>query len=132
MIVQLNKGVVTIKPMGIPELVQWIYVKYEFEHGTDHLLPRMTIEKDVFVGNQIFINTKDGYTSKQVSIKVELLDANKEVVRTYKGLLDYNKYCFIGDKPVRPDVEIYIHKLITLIEHQEKRIKELEELGEVI
>jgi hypothetical protein len=132
MIIKLNKGKIDIKPMAVPELLNNLYIQYIFEPDTEHLTPRIQINKNVFIGDRIYIDISSRPLSDKILIKVELLDSKQNVIRTYRGFLACNKYCIIGAKPIRPDIEDYLHKLEQQIEQLNNRIKELEELGEVI
>lgn len=125
MIINLNKGEVTINTMVVPEPIERLHVQYKFESKTDHLLPRMIIGTDVFIGDNIFINLKRNDNVKNVDIKVDLLDVNGNIVREYKGTFQYSRYCILGRKPVCPDLDDYVHKL-------KMEIKQLKEKGEVI
>lgn len=131
MIVELKQGKVLIHPMKVPEPAHKVYVKYIYEDKTNHLLPRLTIGTHIRMGDDIFIDTTE-YVHGELPIKVELLDGTFGVVRTYVGTLQYHKYCIVGAKPIRPDLDEHIHSLNKAIDRLNLRIKELEELGEVI
>lgn len=45
MIIKLNKGKIDIKPMAVPELLNNLYIQYIFEPDTEHLTPRIQINK---------------------------------------------------------------------------------------
>lgn len=161
MIIELIKGKINILPMAIPELSNYLRIQYRYESGTNHLTPRLTINKDVYNGDRVFVDIKDGYNTGEISCKVELLDGQANVIRTYVGTIPLYNYTLLGKKPVRPDFEVYIHKLETdiedlhtrykaeielmrvqhqleidnlnlVIDHLNLMIKELEEKGEVI
>lgn len=132
MIVELNKGKVMIKPMVVPELLNSLYIQYVFEPNTEHLTPRMSISKNTFIGDRIYIYINSDYTDTKILVKVELLDNKENVIRTYHGLLPFNEYCIIGNKPIRPDIENYLYSLEQKVEQLNENIKKLKELGEVI
>lgn len=130
MILQLTKGTIKIKAMVVPEPLDAVYIQYIFETGTNHLKPRMTITAKntaprIYTGDRMFIDMKEGFTTKDLQIRVDLLTADGAVVRSYGCEVPYMEYCVIGPRPVRPDLEAYIRQL-------ESRVAELEEQGEVI
>jgi hypothetical protein len=94
-----------------------------------------------FYGDKVFIKvpTVEG----NLEIKVDLLDDNKRIVRTYTSNMPYNIYQVLGHKPIRPDIEDYLYKLEeeirvlkqTLIDEQTRfntLIKDLEEKGDIV
>lgn len=137
MIIQLVGGKIKIVPMPVPEQIEHMYIQYAYEAGTNHLLPHLTISevpspeskrklyKIEQLGDKVFVNMHDGFSTHTVHIKVELLDGSGFKIRSYESNVPYLRYCIVGVKPVRPDVAAYVHYL-------EQRVQELEEKGEVI
>jgi FMN phosphatase YigB (HAD superfamily) len=125
MILLLSKGTIKIQPMRIPERRQSTEIKYVFESGTNHLIPKLYIHKDIFQGDKIMIDMSKYPVQDQLNIKVELVNHYQTPVKIYEGTVQQHDYILLGKKPVRPDVEKYIKEL-------EARIVELEEQGEVI
>lgn len=125
MIVYLVKKKIRIEPMRVPEPAKALSIKYRYEAGTNHLLPRLTINKQVFEGDNIVVDLSNGFLEGTIPVKVELLDGNKNVLRTYQGELVQHSYVMYGKKRIRPDMDLYIKQL-------EARIIELEEEGDVI
>lgn len=132
MIIELTKGTIKIQPMSIPELTNRTFIQYVYESGTEHLQPRLTINKSVFLGDRLFVNMATGVMSGLINLKVELLDDRGKVLHRYENSIEHFPYHVFGSKPVRPDVEIYIQNLKAEIEHLNRTIKALEEKGEVI
>ncbi len=132
MIIELNNGKPKIQPMRIPELTNRTFIQYAYEAGTNHLRPRLTINHSVFIGDRIFVDMSPGFEGETVNLKVELLDGNSRVLHTYEDVVNFYNYQVFGEKPVRPDVEVYINNLYKEISRLQQVIKELEEKGEVI
>lgn len=143
MIIELKEKQVVIQPMLVPELTNRTYIQYIYETGTDHLLPRLTIGTAVYQGDLIYIDLTKGFPDSVMKVKVELLDGRGQVIHTYESSINLYNYILLGKKPVRPDVEVYIHKLETTIKQMQiqhrlevealnTRITNLEEQGEVI
>lgn len=132
---KLNDGKVEIVQMKVPELIQHTYIELEFETGTSHLHPSVTINGAVYKNTNTFIKFPE-VTEDVIKIKVELHDDKDTVIRTYESTLAYNKYQITGTKPIRPDIEAYIFSLEEQIRNlttaYEARIKELEEKGELV
>jgi hypothetical protein len=148
MILKLIDGKVLIETMYVPELVERTYVEYVFEPNTQHLHPVMYLNEKLFRGNKEYI-----YISLEqqiINVKVELLDDNNHIVRTYVSNLPYNVYQILGQKPIRPNIEDYLYKLEeeirvlkqALLDEKQKLIdeqlrlaaviKEIEEKGEIV
>ena len=130
MIIILRDGKVSVKQMNIPERLDKLHIQYDYEFGTNHLKPRLTVNGTVFEGDRIAINVERDRRIKfqdQVNLKVrvDLLDGEGNLTRIYKGELPYYRYCVFGTKPVHPNVEAYVREL-------EDKIEKLENEGEVI
>jgi hypothetical protein len=124
MILKMHKGVINVEQFPAPIICNKIFVRYLFERNTNHLIPHLYINGELkAIGENKFITMNS--TEKEVTMKIILVDAQGNTVKTYAGTFAYHTYCIIGNKPVRQDMEDYVHSL-------EQRIKELEELGEVI
>jgi hypothetical protein len=138
MILKLSDEKVQVLVMKVPELIKETSIHYEFEKNTSHLHPTLYISGKVYKGNHIVIELPE-IISNEILFTVELYDDAGKVIRVYTGNLAYNRYQITGVKAIRPDFEKYIHELelenINLIEEIVrclKRIKELEEKGEVV
>jgi hypothetical protein len=126
MILKLRKGLIYLVPMKVPESIEDIYVKYDFELNTNHLRPQLIIEEEtIYDGNRIFIDTRKYVYQDVLRIQVLLYNTNEQVVKAYAGILPFHKYTVFGAKLVRPDVEAYIRTL-------EEQIEKLETEGEVV
>ena len=125
MILNLKNGKIVLVPMDVPEAIQDVYVKYNFEINTNHLIPELIIEDKIYKGNRVFIDLRSEIYKPVLSLVVNLYNSNKVIVKTYEGNLPLHTYVVLGDKLIRPDIEAYIRKL-------EARIEQLENEGEVI
>ena len=143
MILELKKKKIVITPMAIPEPAHHFYIQYTFEPGTNHLLPRLTIDNKEYFGNRVYINLTDAMKTKDVKLVVDLLDNQSMSLYKYTATLPHTNYSVIGEMPIRPDFNEHVRKLELAIEQlkieheQEKsvllnRITELEEEGDVI
>jgi hypothetical protein len=141
MILKLVDNKVLVETMFVPELVEHTYLQYIREPNTQHLHPVLYFNNQTFYGDKVFIKvpTVEG----NLEIKVDLLDDNKRIVRTYTSNMPYNIYQVLGHKPIRPDIEDYLYKLEeeirvlkqTLIDEQTRfntLIKDLEEKGDIV
>jgi hypothetical protein len=138
MILKLIAQKVQVIPMKVSELIKETSIHYEFEKNTEHLHPVLYIAGKMYKGNHIVIELPD-ITNDVIPFIVELHHDNGNVIHVYKSELAYNKYQITGTKPVHVTFEKYIHELelenIDLIEEIAyclKRIKELEEKGELV
>ncbi len=122
MILKLYKNKVIIKGNESPEEISNCKIKYEFELGTNHLVPRLIINNKVFVGDNIRISLE--HLTNRAQITVLLSDANQVIFRTYKGEFKVYKTFTIGDAA---HIDVY-KDLVKAYE----RIEQLEEQGEVI
>ena len=126
MIVKLKNQKVSIEPMIIPEPSNHVYIEYEFEFNTNHLTPRIIIEGlTLFIGDKRYISLVHLIGNNSLKVIVELVDAQGVVLHTYEGRIENSTYSVLGAKPIRPDIDAYVKYL-------EKRVKELEEQGEVV
>lgn len=125
MILQLSNQKIKIQPMRIPEPKNYFQIHYVFEAGTNHLLPKLTVGNQVYEGANNFVDIRGVGLNDQLEFKVELLDVNRQVVKTYVGTVKQHDYVLFGTKPIRPDIEKYVKEL-------EAEIVRLQELGEVI
>jgi hypothetical protein len=125
MILQLSNQKIKVLPMRIPEPKNYLQIRYGFEAGTNHLYPVLTIGKEVYRGDQVFIDVTKIGLNEQTTFKVELLDSNQQVIKTYTMTVQQHDYILFGQKPLRPDVDMYIKEL-------EAEIIRLKEIGEVI
>lgn len=143
MIIELKKKKINIIPMPVPEQSTHFYIQYMFESGTDHLVPRLSINNLEFIGDRKYINLTDTIETKDVKMTVELLDNNAEVLHRYTLTVPHVHYSTFGILPVRPDFAAHIRYLENrmeqmVIKHEAEkallraRITELEEMGEVI
>jgi hypothetical protein len=138
MILKLINGKVLIETMFVPELAERTYVEYVFETNTQHLQPVLYFNEKIFRGNKQYINIT--LEQQIVNIKVELLDNNNHIVRTYVSNLPYNVYQILGNKPIRPDIEDYLYKLEeeirllkqAVLDEQQKFVEEQTRLNEII
>jgi hypothetical protein len=143
---------VIISTMFVPELKEHTFVNLILETNTEHLKPVIYIN-DIRFETSV-INLKEDIKSKEIVIKVELLDHQNKIIHVYQSKVAYNVYQILGDKPIRPDIEQYLYALEdeirklkneiivinfkhkeetkTLIEKFELEIKLLEEKGEIV
>lgn len=125
MILKLSNKEVQIQPMKIPVPKKNVYIEYAFEAGTNHLLPRLTINGVVHEGNRIYVDLSYVDWKKDVTVYVSLVDGKERVLHKYTCKVPHHEYLLFGKKPLREDVEAYVYEL-------EERIRELEEAGEVV
>ena len=148
MTLKLIDGKVLIDTMYVPELKEHTFVNLVLENNTNHLKPIIYINDIRFEDN--VINLKEDIKSNEIIIKVELLDNQNKIVHIYQSKVAYNVYQILGNKPIRPDIEMYLYKLedeirslknemIVLKEKHLEEIKrldaiitELEEKGEIV
>jgi hypothetical protein len=150
MILKLVDNKIIVETMFVPELKKHTYIEYVFEHNTKHLHPVLYINGADFKGDKTFIDFNKYDLNNTLTLKVELLDDQGKVVRSYQSELEYNEYQILGIKPIRPDIEDYLYKLeeeiralkqnIIMLQEQHTQetdrldtiIKELEEKGEIV
>jgi hypothetical protein len=150
MILKLVENKIIVETMFVPELKKHTYIEYVFEHNTKHLHPVLYINGADFKGHKTFIDFNKYDLNNTLTLKVELLDDQGKVVRSYQSELEYNEYQILGIKPIRPDIEDYLYKLeeeicalkqsIIMLQEQHTQetnrldtiIKELEEKGEIV
>jgi len=125
MIITLTKGRAIVKTMEVPEPANNTYIQYQFEPGTNHLHPKLFINGRVFEGDRSYVDLGVYYPEKELSMVVDLIDTGGAVIARYTAKVPYYVYHLVGKKPMRPDLALYVATL-------EARIRELEELGEVI
>jgi hypothetical protein len=148
MILKLVDNKVLVETMFVPELVEHTYIQYVREPNTYHLHPVLYINNQTFYGDKVFIKVQS--IQSNIDIKVELVDDNKRIIRTYTSNMPYNIYQVLGQKPIRPDIEDYLYKIeeeVRLLKQavlDEKQklideqirlaaiIKEIEEKGEIV
>lgn len=148
MTLTLVDGKVLIETMYVPELKEHTFVNLVLENNTNHLKPVIYINEIRFEHNVIHI--KEDIKGNEVLIKVELLDNQNKVIHVYQSKVAYNVYQILGNKPIRPDIEMYLYKLeeeirilkqemiILKEKHLEETIRlnkiiiELEEKGEIV
>ena len=123
MILKLRKNKITLEPSTTPEPINAVQVSYIFELGTNHLIPKLTVNGiDTYEGYHLTVPMD--YFTNILQLKVELLDPNRTIVRTYKGSCEFYKMCATGTKEY-----IDVYKRLAQVE---KELKELKEQGEVI
>jgi hypothetical protein len=159
MTLKLVDGKVLISTMFVPELKEHTFVNLVLETNTEHLKPVIYID-DIRFETSV-INLKEDIKSKEIVIKVELLDHQNKIIHIYQSKVAYNVYQILGDKPIRPDIEQYLYSLeeeirylkneivLLMLKHKEEmtalvekfelvieelklEIKTLEEKGEII
>lgn len=123
MILKLRKKEITLEPSTTPEPINAVQVSYIFELGTNHLVPRLTIN-DAYVYEGYHLTIPMDYNTNMLQLQVELLDPNKRVVHKYIGFCEFYKMCATGTKEY-----IDVYKRLAQVE---KELKELKEQGEVI
>lgn len=112
MIINLKKnGVLDIKTMKVPEPVNNFYLQYQYESGTNHLMPRLNINGKIFEGDRKYIDLSDIKMTGKLKFIVELLDGDKVTLRKYTAEIPLYNYYLLGTKPYRPDMELYIKQL---------------------
>ena len=122
MILKLRKNKITLEPSTTPEPINAVKVSYIFELGTNHLVPRLTVNNNIYEGYHLIIPMD--YSTDTLQLQVELLDPNKTVMRKYTGSCEFYKMCATGTKEY-----IDVYKRLAQVE---KELKELKEQGEVI
>lgn len=127
MILKLIENKIIVETMFVPELKEHTYVEYIFEPNTKHLHPTLYINGVLFRGHKTFINFNTFDLSRILNLKVELLDDQEKVVRSYQAELAYNEYQILGLKPIRPDIEDYLYKLEEEIRNLKQEIIVLKE-----
>jgi len=148
MTLTLIDGKVLIETMYVPELKEHTFVNLVLENNTNHLKPVIYINELRFEHNIIHI--KEDIKENEILIKVELLDNQNKVIHIYQSKVAYNVYQILGNKPIRPDIEMYLYKLeeeIRILKEEmillqlkfseekqrlESLIIELEEKGEIV
>jgi hypothetical protein len=122
MILKLRNNKVIIENSQEPENANKVYISYDYELGTNHLTPKLTINENTYFGNNIYIPID--INTNCIDIKVELLDTRKRVIHRYTNTLQYYKMCAIGDVDT---LDIY-----TRYEKLKKEFEKLKEKGDVI
>jgi hypothetical protein len=122
MILKLVDNKIIVETMFVPELKKHTYIEYVFEHNTKHLHPVLYINGADFKGYKTFIDFNKYDLNNTLILKVELLDDQEKVVRSYQSELEYNEYQILGIKPIRPDIEQYLYNLEGEIKHLKNEI----------
>lgn len=120
MILKLVNEKVLIDTMFVPELKEHTFVNLILETNTNHLKPIIYINNIRFETN--VIDLKEDIKSKEITIKVELLDHQDKIIHVYESKVAYNLYQILGDKPIRPDIEQYLYSLENKIQYLENEI----------
>lgn len=126
MILKLNNKKITIKGM---ESVSKIPIEYQYELGTNYLTPILYIRcKDfyrVYRGTEVKVDLDKIPNMSKVDVKVDLVDNNNVVVKSYSTVFSLIKYYVLDTNTNVLDVYAENEKLKALV-------KKLSEQGEVI
>jgi hypothetical protein len=139
MTLKLFEGQLFVETMHVPESIEHTYILYVFEKNTEHLHPVLILNGKKFKGNKSFFNL-DLNINSTINVEVQLLDDTDKVVRTYTSKLEYNVYQILGNKPIRPNIEVYLYQLEEeirslkeeLIKEKERFVAEQNRLNEII
>lgn len=122
MILKLHNNNITIVHNEYPEDLNNVEISYEYELGTNNFNPVLYINEDVYKGDNIKVSF-NSYDS-QINLRVELYNGFGTCVRIYTGTCNVYKLVALGTVP-------YINTYKEIIRLR-KRIKELEEKGDVV
>ena len=122
MIFKLHNKEIIIKGNNIPVDVQKVPIVYEFETGTNHLLPVLHCVFKTYTGLNPEINLD--YNTKTIYLRVDLLDAYSNIVHTYECTTNLFRSCTLG---AQEHIDIYAE----LLRLQEEN-KKLREKGDII
>lgn len=122
MIFKLHNKEIIIKENNIPVDVQRVPIIYEFETGTNHLLPVLHCVFNTYTGLNPEINLD--YNTDKIYLRVDLLDAYSNIVHTYECTTNLFRSCTLGNQE---HIDIYAE----LLRLQEEN-KKLREKGDII
>ena len=122
MILKLYKKNITVKHNEYPEDLHNVSVSYEYELGTNNFKPVLYINDRIYIGDNLKISLSD--FNSELHLRVELYDGNNTLLRTYTGTYTLYKMCTVG---TQSHVDVYKENV-----QLRKRIKELEEKGDVV
>ena len=122
MILKLYKKNITVKHNEYPEDLHNVSVSYEYELGTNNFKPVLYINDRIYIGDNLKISLSD--FNNELHLRVELYDGNNILLRTYTGTYILYKMCTIG---TQSHVDVYKENV-----QLKKRIKELEEKGDIV
>lgn len=126
MILKLNNKNIKIEGM---ESVSRINVEYQFELGTNYLTPILYVRcKDfyrVYRGTEVKVDLDKIPNMSKVDVKVDLVDNNNVVVKSYSTVFSLIKYYVLDTNTNVLDVYAENEQLKALV-------KKLSEQGEVI
>ena len=126
MILKLNNKNIKIEGM---ESVSRINVEYQFELGTNYLTPVLYIKCEdfyrVYKGLEVKVDLDKIPNMSKVDIKVDLVDNNNVVVKSYSTVFGLIKYYVLDTNTNVLDVYAENEKI-------KAQVKKLSEQGEVI
>lgn len=122
MILQLRNKKIHLKENTVPSSVDAVTIRYDFELGTNHYKPVLTINSTVY--NDIFPTVPLDLNTDKLNIRVDLYDTHGRIMRSYSNTFNYKRLCLIGTDTL---VDIY-----KKLQEVYKENIELKEKGEVI
>lgn len=123
MILKLHDGVIDITHNNTTEPANRVFVSYDYEIGTNHLVPLLIVNaSDSYFGDNVKINLD--LPNPEVSLTVYLVDKQDNIIRKYTSTYTCYKMCLLGTKD-------YIN-IFNEIERLQKENAILKEKGEVI
>lgn len=123
MILKLRNKRVIIEENTVPDRVNDIQIKYDYELGTNHYKTVLTLnETQFYVGYNPIVSLDTDKST--VIFKVDLYDTHNKLVREYTGTYNYCKLCLVGTSKL---MDVYKE-----LKRLSKENKELKEKGEVI
>lgn len=122
MILQLRNKTIHLKENTVPSSVDAVTIRYDFELGTNHYKPVLTINGTIY--NEIFPTISLDLNTDRLDIRVDLYDTHGCIMRSYSNNFNYKRLCLIGTDTL---VDIYDTLQVVYKENIE-----LKEKGEVI
>ena len=122
MILQLRSDKIYVRENTVPEYLGAVSIRYDFELGTNHYRPVLSVNGVVY--EDISPTITLDLNTPTVVFKVDLYDSHARIVKTYTGTFNYLKLCLVGTDT-----------LVDILEKAKELYKEnikLKEQGEVI
>lgn len=122
MILQLRSDKIYVRENTVPEYLGAVSIRYDFELGTNHYRPVLSVNGVVY--EDISPTITLDLNTPTVVFKVDLYDSHARIVKTYTGTFNYLKLCLVGTDT-----------LVNILEKAKELYKEnikLKEQGEVI
>lgn len=129
MVLKLENNKISIKYSNRIEPLNSVYIRYEFEHNTEHLHPKLYFNDVLIQENNMFFVDLTKYDV--INMRVDLYNNDSRITKIYTGTFYINKYCAVTDNnsiTTNQELAQYSKEIASL----NQQVVDLEEKGDII